>query len=288
MRRVLILFAAAGASCALEAGEAPSLVVVGKYSRGACQLRLESVAQDRGSGRNNHVVRLQFQLEFAQGEQGAFVAQLPAGFYVNDEKSPLLGAQAEPGRSLGRVTHVGSASATGAVTISDIDVSTPRSRLKDVEIEIALVRVTEWDQLKFSGLALGQSDLLKCGPFEFRVIGEPQQLRINASANSQFRAEQEAYLKRIPLKFVNDIYGINNLVLRDALGRSPTSAMISGGTASKGTYTHWRPPANAAPAEGADSDDIAYPITLSLQMPKRFETERVKFVFRDIPLPAPK
>lgn len=287
-RRVFLAASVIGASCGLEAGEAPPIAVTGKYSRGAVRLRLESAVQERMSGRNNHTVRLQFQLEFPQGDAGAFVSQLPAGFYVNDEKSPLLSVQAEPGRALGRVSHVGSAEANGVVTIAEMEVGAARTRLKDVEIELALVRVTEWDQLKFSGVGLGAGELLKCGPFEFRAIGEPQQLRLNASVNSQLKAEHDAYRERMPLKFINDAYGINNVVLRDAAGRSPTSSVISAGTAPKGTFTAWRPPIGQPPTAAGESDDIVYPVTLTLQMPKRYETERIKFVFRDIVLPAPK
>lgn len=282
------MLAATGASCALEAADAPPIAVTGKYSRGASRLRLESAVQERApQGRNNFTVRLQFRLELAEGDAGTFSSEFPAGFFLNDEKSPLNSAQAEPGRSLGRVTHVGSSDATGGVTIAEMEVGSQRARLKDVEIELALVRVTEWEELKFSGLGLGTSELLKCGPFEFRVVAELLRLRVNASASAQFRAEQAAYRQRMPLKFVNDSFGINRMVLRDAAGRSPTSSVISAGAATSGTFTVWRPPVTAPATEGADADEIAYPVTLSLQMPKRYETERLKFVFRDIPLPVP-
>jgi hypothetical protein len=285
----LATFAAATA-CDLVAADAP-VIAAGKYSRGACQLRLLNVSQDKSTqNRNAYTVAMQFQLEFPQGEKRQFTAQLPADFYLNNTRSPLLNAEAEPGKNLAKAVHSGTAEgANGVVSIDELEVGARRDRLRNVDVELALVRVTEWEQKKFDGIGLGLTEFLQCGPFEFRVTGDSSQLRLSVWAYPQFRVDHDAYRKRVPLKFIGPSYAMDVLKLTDKVGRSPTATGIAGGGAgaSIASYTSWRAPAGAT--EGTtENEEVSYPVTLSLRLPVRFETEMVKFRFDQIPLPAPK
>lgn len=286
--KILVSLVIGVAACGLTAAETPVLATA-KYSRGTVQLRLLSVSQDRSaSSKNGFTAAMQFQLEFPQGEKQQYVAQLPAGFFLNNAHSPLLNAEVEPGKNLARLNHTGIAEGgNGVVTIDDLDIGPRRERLRNVDIEVALLRVTDWEQKKFEKIGLGATDFLQCGPFEFRVTCDPQQVRLSAWAYPQFKAEHEAYRKRVPLKFINSSYALDELKLVDDVGRSPTAIGIAGGGAgaSIATYTNWRP------AEGTTvtaTDEISYPVTLSLRLPLRYETEAVKFHFDQIALPAPK
>jgi hypothetical protein len=289
--RTFVAVTAIVASCASALAQ-PQRIATAKYSGGECRLRLQSAVQEISpENRKKTIVVLEFYLEFPESGKATFTSQLPAGLFLNNDKSPLLSAAAGTTKNVVGA-HVGTAEGReGLVLIRDLDVGTPRDQLKDVELELVLVKVSEWDQLKFSGLKNEVGDFLPCGPFEYRLHGSNDQVRLDGWAFPKYRAEQEAYRKKMPLKFINDDYALQEVKLVDAAGRSPTGKSLStGGTgASFGIYSTWRPANAEAPeaaATNASSDEITYPITLTVQLPKRFTTERVRFRFNDIPLPA--
>jgi hypothetical protein len=286
---VLALLAAAVMAGNLAAAET-AVIAAGRYSRGACQLRLLSAEQERSAqNKNEFNVALQFQLEFPQGAKQQFSAQLPAGIFLNNARSPLTSAEVEPGKNLARGTHNGTAEGgTGVVTIDELEIGPRRDRLRNVEIELALVRVTDWEQKKFENIGLGVTEFLQCGPFEFRVMSDPQQVRLSVWAYPQFRADHDAYHKRVPLKFIAPDYALDQLKLTDRASRSPTATGIAGGGAgaSVATFTNWRTADGGT--GGVENEEVSYPVTLSLQLPARYDTELVRFHFDQIPLPPPK
>jgi hypothetical protein len=94
----------------------------------------------------------------------------------------------------------------------------------------------------------------------------------------------------MPVTFLNHLYGIQQLKVVDSASRSPTSmgtSTPSAGAASC-TFTGWSAlETGTSTAAPATSDDIVYPVSMAVKLPKRFEKERVKFHFNAIPLPEP-
>ena len=57
--------------------------------------------------------------------------------------------------------------------------------------------------------------------------------------------------------------------------------------AATSTYSGFRPTEASAASAATLNDDIVYPVSMIMRLPKRFEKERVKFRFDVIPLPQP-
>lgn len=230
---------------------------------------------------------MELQLEVSAAS-GSMTRPLPAGVYLDNDASPLTAAYVVQGKNLARNEHLWSVQGTsGAVSISELEVGGARQRLQDVEIELVLTKVTEWETRNFE-VGMGWSDFLRCGPFELRAFGEAQRLKVNAWPYPQFREEQEAYRQRMPLNFLNQVYAMQELKVVDAANRRPTSI---GGTipqagAASNTYTGWRASDADEAAAASVSEDIVYPVSVSVRLPKRFEKERVRFRFDEIPLPS--
>ncbi|HEX2852456.1 MAG TPA: hypothetical protein VHO24_04395 [Opitutaceae bacterium] len=276
----------------LVAAEPADVIASASYAGGACQLRLISTSQGPSpQGRKRYNVNLELQFETLPRKSDGSTPPLPDGYYLNSDKSPLVAAYVMNGKVLAKVAPSGTGSAKGkdgVVTINDLEVGDARPRLQNVEIEVAVVRVTEWETQTFNA-PIGGSDFFKCGAFELRAMSDGKQVKVDAMAYPQFRAEHDAYRVKVPLAFLDPTYAMGELKIVDAAGNSPSSAatITPGSGAVSSTFTNWR-----APAKGyeiaATADSIAYPITLSVRLPKRYTTERIKFKFAEIPLPAPK
>lgn len=265
------------------------MIASASFSGGACQLRLVSAEQEPSpEGRKRFNVGLRFQFETLPRKADGSTPPLPNAFYLNNDKSPLVAAHVVAGKNLAKTPHTGSAEGNdGVVVINGLEVGDVRQRLQNVEIELALVHVIEWDPQTFE-VAAGSGDFLKCGPFELRTFADQKQLRVDAMAYPQFRADHEAFRVKMPLAFLDSGYAMRELKLVDAAGRSPaaTATTTPGGGAVSSIYTSWR--SNDANAEAQTANDtITYPVALSVRMPKRYETERIKFRFPEIRLPAP-
>jgi hypothetical protein len=289
MGRVLVALACVIGSSGIKGAEMSPVVATGNFSGGPCQLRLVSVTQDPSpEGRKRFNVGMRFQFETLPRKADGSTPPLPEGFFLNNGTSPLVAAQVVAGKNLVKPVHSGSAEgADGVVLVNDLEVGEARPRLMGVEIEVAIVRVTEWTPQSFD-VAMGTSDFLKCGPFELRAVAEAQQVRVNAWAYPQFRAEHDAFRARMPLAFLDERYALRELKLVDAAGQTPTSIATTtpGAGAVSGTFSGWRPPSGAE-AQPAGADAIVFPLKITVRMPKRFETERVRFRFPEIRLPAP-
>lgn len=288
--RTAALLAAGVGSLCLDAAEPAPVVASASFSGGECQLRAVSISQNSSPlGRKRFSVNMEFQFETLPRKADGSSPPLPQGFYLNNDQSPLVAAHAVAGKNLAKTPHSGSAQGnTGVVVINNLEVGEVRQRLQDIEIEVAVVRVTEWDTQSFQA-ALGRSDFFKYGPFELRAVAEGRQLKVDAMPYPQFRADHEAYRVRMPLAFLNPAYAMQELKLVDTAGRSPTStgSTVPGSGAVSSTFTGWRVANPGTESPAVASDGIDYPVTLTVRLPKRFETERVKFRFEEIILPAP-
>lgn len=273
----------------LVAGEPPDVLASATYAGGPCQLRLISASQDPApKGRKQYHANLEFQFETLPRKSDGSTPPLPEGFYLNNATSPLVNAFVVAGKSLAKAPHTGSATGKdGVVVINHLEIGDAAQRLQGVEIEVAVVRVTEWESLSFSA-ATGLSDFFKCGAFELRSVGDEQRVKVDAMAYPQFRADHDAYRVRVPLAFLDATYAMGELKLVDSAGNSPSAmATTTPGTGAVSTiFTNWRAPAVGYEVAAA-ATAVSYPVTLSVRLPKRYTTERVKFKFPEIRLPVP-
>jgi hypothetical protein len=288
-KSLLLLWGLGFLSSPLSAQEPPELIASASYAGGPCQLRLISVSQDPApKGRKQYTASLKFQFETLPRKSDGSTPPLPEGYYLNSDKSPLVNAFVVAGKSLAKTPHTGSAQGKdGEVVINDLEIGDVRQRLQGVEIEVAVVRVTEWETLSFT-TPVGMSDFLKCGAFELRAAGDTNQVKVDAMAYPQFRAEHDAYRVRVPLTFLDSAYAMGELKIVDAAGNSPSAmaTTIPGTGAVSTTFTNWQAPA-ARGEIAKTADSITYPLTLSVRLPKRYTSERIKFKFDEIPLPKP-
>jgi hypothetical protein len=177
----------------------------------------------------------------------------------------------------------------GVVTIDDLEIGDARPRLQNVEFELVLTKITEWETRNFQA-AQSSGEFIACGPFELRVYSQPHQVRVDAWAYPGFRKEHDAYRQKMPVNFLDSAYAMQELKLEDAAKHRPTSAgssMPASGAAST-TFTGWNAlESTDATAAAADGGDVVYPLSITLRLPKRYEKERVKFHFDEIRLPTP-
>lgn len=285
-------FAASVVSLAgLHAAEVPLPVASANYSLGASQLRVNAVSQmPSAQSRRGFAVSLELQLEIPPAAKAGDFFQLPGGWYLDNEVSPLVAASAVPGKSPAKIPHQWMVDGkTGRITLTELEIGDARTALQAVDFELVLTKVTEWETTTFQALP-GRGDFFQCGPFELRANGEPQRLKVDVWAFPQFRDDHERYRKQMPLAFLNSAYGLQELKVVDAAKRVPTSTASSTPLtgAASATFTAWRPgESTEATAAEPVSEDIVYPVTLTMRLPKRFTKERVRFHFNSIPLPAP-
>ena len=283
-RRVLLALVTALVVLPLPAAETTAPVASANYSGGPARLRLISASQEQ-QGRRGFTAKMELQLEIPPADKPGASQDLPADWYLDNDATPLLAASVVVGKNLAKTAHAWSVeSKTGRVTINDLDIGDARLRLQGVEFELVLTKVTQWETMAFQA-GLGRSDFFQCGPFELRSMGEAQQFRVDAWAYPQFKAQHDAFRQRMPVTFLNHVFAMQQVKVVDAANRTPTSTGSS--TPSTGamssTYSGWRG-ADGAAAEG---DLVTYPVSLTVQMPKRFEKERVRFRFDFIPLAEP-
>jgi hypothetical protein len=211
---------------------------------------------------------------------------LRENFYLNNHGSPLVAAYAPGGKTnLAKQPHFG-ATAGVMVMIGNMPFDQVPSRLERVTVELDLVEITEWETLKFE--AGPEPQIFHCGPFELKVAAGVNRLWVDAGAFREFAAEHKAYRARMPLEFLKPSYATTALKLVDAQGSTPSG--FSSSSRNSGSpnwanevesvdYSTWR--------KGPVTTPISYPITLTLKMPKRFKTEKVRFVFDQIELDPP-
>jgi hypothetical protein len=256
------------------------------YSGGECQLRVLTVTQRRAAlDSNNHTLALAFRLEYPSTRPLP-----PPDVFLNNEKSPLVTARVD-GRNVAELPHFGFAQGRPvAVMISDLKIGPSCESITDVDIELVFLRVTEWDRLKFE-IGAGESDYLHCGPFEFKVTGEQKRIRVVAWSWPEFRAEHDAFYSRVPLKFLNDGFGLTAAKLVDAKGRSAAGLGLMTSRSdgpSESSFLSWASyDEKDAAIPDVTNPEPAYPVTISLNLPKAYRTEKVSFHFDKIAVPPP-
>jgi hypothetical protein len=172
------------------------------------------------------------------------------------------------------------------VTVHDLPTERPTKRLVELELAVPLVKVTDWKTLKFPNLIIGQSGYLHCGPFELKTHGEERAFTVTAGEFADFNAEHDAYRQSMPLKFLHHGYAIGMTEITDADGKQlfMTSATMTGG-ATAGRFTY---PTALFKLNGDQSaKPIAYPVTVRLRLPTKYETETATFRVKDIKIPTP-
>lgn len=261
-----------------------------RYSGGVCELRLTSMSLVRSKeSRRAVAVNLEFQLDLSPSANRDGPVPFPPNIYLDNHSNPLIAASVSPGKNLAKDIGAWSVEPrTGKLAITGLEIGRLRSLLQEVEVEVVLTKLVEWEPISFRA-GLGRSDFFQCGPFELRTLGEAQRLQVEAWAYPQFKNEQEAYFRRMPLTFLDATYAMEELSVMDAANRVPAAVGTSVPTigAASRTFGQWRKPDTAGAAVGAATEEnIVYPVTITVQMPARFEKERVRFRFNEMALPA--
>lgn len=271
---------------AMEAAETAPTVATARFSGGAAQLRVISATQVQAGRRYD--ARVELQLEIPPGTQSGERVELPDDLYLDNASTPVLALFVISGKNLAKTSYAWSVEGkTGRVVISDLDIGDARLRLLGVDLELVLTRVTQWETLTFQA-ELGRSEFFQCGPFELRATGEAQRFQVDAWAYPQFKPQHEAYRKRVPVTFIDHRFAMRQLKVFDAANRSPAGVATSVPSigAMTSTFSNFR----ATDGNGwaaSESEDIKYPVSMTVRLPQRFESERIKFHFDMIPLAPP-
>ena len=245
---------------------------------------------------------MSFDLAFLQPTTPVFLRMRPEGVYLENE-DPLVSAHTVPVRDVAKNKHSGwTDNFAPSVTVHTLELGAPLERLHSLVLAVTLVRVTSWENVRFSDIQLGSSDFLKCGPFQILVRGEKKRVMLSVGSFSQFRAERKEYRKRMPLRFLNHSYGIKHTSVRDARGRDFFCPIVDGtGGSSSGVFLIQAPRTNGTGHERGGAATfpnqlrmsaapvglpIVYPLSLEVRLPKQYRKERVVFTFADLPLPA--
>jgi hypothetical protein len=290
LRRAFSGFLVLGFALHLGAAENALPVASANFSGGVAQLRVVAVSQVP-QGRRDVNLKLELQLEIPPAARAELAGDLPETLFLDNETTPLVALSVTAGRNLAKTAHAWAVEGkTGRLTIADLDLGDVRQKLLGVELELVLTKVAQWETLAFQA-GLGRSDFFQCGPFELRASGEARQFRVDVWAYPQFKAQHDAFRQRMPVTFLNPVYGMQQLKVVDSANRSPTSvgSSVPSVGAATSTYSGFRPPEGDAAAANAaaTSEDISYPVSMILKLPKRIEKERVKFRFDVIPLAPP-
>lgn len=230
-------------------------------------------------------VSMTFRLEFAQKGEIPFLAQPPENVYLEAE-DPLIEAILLSGENIAVNKHSGWTDQFGP-TVYHLEVGKEQKQLQKLKLALTLVKVTEWEEVKFKGLKEGDNDLLHCGPFELTCKGEAKQVALSAGSHAEFFKEHENYQKQMPLKFLTHRYAIDHVSMTDAhLYPLAFRAGTSSGGSTTGLFSL---PFIVSLEIGMDKKPqlpVEYPIVINVRLPKRYETERVTFEFNSFDLPA--
>ncbi|MEO7798038.1 MAG: hypothetical protein ABIY47_09970 [Opitutaceae bacterium] len=270
----------------LQAAESALPVASANFSGGVALLKVTSATQAPQGRRFDAKVELQLEIASATTVDGA--SELPGEIYLDNTETPVLAIYVISGKNLAKTAYAWSVEGkTGRIVISGLDIGDPRLRLQGVDLELVLTKVTQWETVAFQA-DLGRSDFFQCGPFEFRALGEPRQIHVDAWTYPQFKAQHDAYRKRMPVTFLNHVFAMRHLKVVDADNRAPSSigSSVPSVGAMTSTFSGFRSTGGRASFE-SESDDIKYPVSMTVRLPKLFESERIRFHFDVIPLTPP-
>jgi hypothetical protein len=281
-----------------SAAAAGETTAVGTYSGGYCELSVLSAKQEKWPvGGDEWSVGLQLQFRLSKPKPGLNpqlpLPLLPDGYYLNNQQSPLIAASAQgKKKNLAKEPHSGVTIGPGTVLVANLRVGPRQERLEHVEFELELAKITEWETLTFR-IGTDETQVFRCGPFELKVTAEATRLEVNAGVYPEFARDHDAYRRRLPLNhFLRASYASVALRPADSAGRIPASVSESS-TMAPGwkegvttmTFSGWT---DLTTGVRSDKREISYPVSLSLKMPKRYETEKIRFHFDRIDLPAAK
>lgn len=278
-------------TCLLTAGtglaaDADIKEVTAVSQNGGHRLRLTRLEQTKSPWDETVcAVSMTFRLEFAQEGEIRFLAQPPENVYLEAE-DPLVEAFLLSGENVANHKHSGWTDRLGA-TVSHLELGKEQKQLQKLKLSVTLVKLTEWEELEFKGLKKGDNDLLHCGPFELACKGEAKQVALSSGAHAEFSKEHEQYQKQMPLKFLTHRYAIDHVSITDARNRAlfySVGSFSGGGSSGVFSWQRFLDLENAT--EKKPVEPIAYPITLKIKLPKRYEKERVMFEFDKLDLPA--
>jgi hypothetical protein len=253
---------------------------------GRYQLVLKRSSQEPSRrGDNGAAVSLYFAMEFQHAGHQGFFGWRPEGVYL-EGGNPFVSGRIDPVTYLPKNKNSGWTSNSfgySEVTVSDLEVGQPRETLDSLTINVTLIHVKSWDIVTFADLEQRKSDYLHCGPFQLVVTGEETKVNVCVAAISDFWAEKKEYERRVPLRFLNHVYGLQQTVIHDAKDRVLSNEVhfVTGG-ASAGPFVIPSAPGVVKPP----SEPIAYPVRVEVKLPNEYDTEQVFFDFTDIPLPV--
>lgn len=263
---------------------------------GAHRLCLKSVEQEKSPWDDKiHALTLKFRLEYRHHEY-QFVGWRPENVFLEGVE-PLDEVILLSGKNVAANKHSAwTDEESSEAVIYTLEVGEEQKQLRNLKLTLTLVKVTEWKQLEFKDLKLGKSETLHCGPFEMDCTGETGRFCVSAGSRSGFGQEHEIYRKIMPLRFLSHRYAINHVRITDLKGQMPTSGTATGtGGSTSGCFSFQKPmnlenkPANDGTrfkaGDGKAEEPVAYPVTLQLRLPVKYETEHVAFEFENVELP---
>ena len=263
---------------------------------GAHRLCLKSVEQVKSPWDDKiHALTLTFRLEYRHHEY-QFVGWRPENVFLEGVE-PLDEVILPSGKNVAANKHSAwTDEGSSETVIHTLEVGEEQKHLRKLKLTLTLVKVTEWQQLEFKDLRLGKSETLHCGPFEMDCTGETGRFCVSVGSRSEFGQEHESYRKIMPLRFLSHRYAINHVRITDLKGLTPTSCTKLGtGGSTSGYFSFLKPmnlennPTNDGTrlksGEGKAAEPVAYPVTLQLRLPTKYETEHVAFEFENVELP---
>jgi len=254
--------------------------------QGGYRLRLKQIEQKK-SPWDAKISALSFRFDMESLRSEAWPrSSLEDNVYLEKE-DPLVAAYLTPGTDVAKHKHFGWTSAPNEVVVADLEVGAPVEWLHRLELAVTVVRVTEWEELKFEQLGKGESDFLKCGPFQLKLTAAERRVGVSVASFSQFKHEQDEYGKRVPLNFLNHRFGLAHTGITDAAGRKlhQSGGMGTGGS-SNGGFIIW--PLERRTTSGWEGEIISYPISVVVRLPKQFTKERHTFDSKASPFPRPR
>jgi hypothetical protein len=267
------------------------------------RIRLTDVQRGKSARDGSSTLSVNFRLEFPGTGPTNFTRMRPEGVFLEGATSLIAAITATGPRVLFGYAY-GQGDRYSGTTISylNMEVEEEYTQLHQLGFAVTLVKVTEWEELAFKNLTLGTNGFLHCGPFDLLCIGELTRFKVSAAAFSMFEEEHKNYRDRVPLGFLNHSYAMDYLSIVDANDRQYSTSVrsVTGGSSHSAFYFGKSPdfgakagekaPAPARPVVrgGLDGEEIAYPMTIRLKLPKRYEKEQVKFQIEKIELPPAK
>ncbi len=145
----------------------------------------------------------------------------------------------------------------------------------DIEVRARLLRVSEWTTFELSDLREGQREDLYAAPFELSARCHADSVTVSAPTPGESRG-------RLPDRVgVSRVLGASwvtqSAEVRDARGRLLTR------TGGAGTHRGWA--IGYEPA--ARGTSVAYPVTVTLRVPRTYELEYPIYEWRGVELPHP-